>query len=227
MTSPRRALMSPTRRRLLARVHLLAKQSGLEEDAYRDLLERETGRRSAAVLGEPALARVVDVLEALAPGAAAAAAPGPFAGKLKALWVSGWHLGLVRDPSDAAMRAFLSRQTGLAAPRFLIEARAANAAIEGLKGWYERQAGVRWWEHPDNPRRAVAEAIVRRLDQLGDIKALDHGKTRFLEDYVCAVTGKNRGLHHCEAADWDRAIKALGARLRRAERLAAEKEAGR
>ena len=59
------------------------------------------------------------------------------------------------------------------------------------------------------------------------IKALDHGKTRFLEDYVCAVTGKNRGLHHCEAADWDRAIKALGARLRRAERLAAEKEAGR
>ena len=67
MTSPRRALMSPTRRRLLARVHLLAKQSGLEEDAYRDLLERETGRRSAAVLGEPALARVVDVLEALVP----------------------------------------------------------------------------------------------------------------------------------------------------------------
>lgn len=39
-------------RRVLARIHMAKKALGLEDDDYRDLLERVTGRRSAAQLGQ-------------------------------------------------------------------------------------------------------------------------------------------------------------------------------
>ena len=35
------------------------------------------------------------------------------AGKVRALWISGWHLGVVRDRTDAGLAAWLRRQTGL------------------------------------------------------------------------------------------------------------------
>lgn len=224
MASPR-SIMPSNRQALLARLHCLAKETGLDEDAYRDLLERETGRRSAAALGEADIARVIQVLGAANKGGVAVA-NGPFVHKLKALWISAWHLGLLRDNSDQAMIAFLKRQTGLASPRFLIHPPDAVRAIEGLKAWMERQRGVRWWQYPTLPRRAVAEAQVRRLYELGDIANFgsDHANTEFLENYACRVTGKARGLGCFSIEDWDRTIAALGARLRKAERRHSEGE---
>lgn len=206
---------SPKRRALLAKIHLLANQSGLEEDTYRDLLERETGARSASVLSEAQLVRICEKLASQKPGAAAAVASGPYVGKIRALWISAYHLGLARSNADAAMISFVERQTKIASTRFLINAKDANKAIEGLKAWLERH-GVHWWKHPEQPRRAVVEAQVCKLQELGNIRPYVAGSGDFLEDYVCHVTGKRRGLQFCTDDDWDAAIKALGARLRRA-----------
>lgn len=216
------------RRSLLAKVHLLAKQRGLDDDAYRDFLERETGARSARQLSDGELSKVCEQLGRPSgtvtgtlprdgqPAAVPPTAAGPFAGKIRALWISAWHLGITRSNSDAAMLAFVKRQSGVDHTRFLIQPRAANKAIEGLKAWIARKAGVEWGDENANPRRAVVEAQVRRLEELGDVRP-GHGYGHsFLENYVCRVTGKNRGLSHLGPEDWDKAISALGARLRRA-----------
>ena len=207
------------RRSLLAKVHVLAKQSGLEGDTYRDFLERETGARSASALSDKQLAHVCELMSRK-PGAVAAAASGPYAAKLRALWLSAHHLGIAKSKTDEAMLAFIKRQTGIESTRFLINAADANKAIEGLKAWMERH-GVHWWKWPDAPRRAVVEAQVRRLEELGDVRS--YPGSDFLADYVCRVTGKLRGLQHCTDDDWDRAIKALGGRLRRAQAKRASK----
>lgn len=205
------------RRSGLAKVHLLAKQRGLADDDYRDFLERETGKRSARDLSDGELIRVCEKLgrPSGVPAAASPAAAGPFAGKLRALWISAWHLGVTRSNADSAMLAFVKRQTGVDHTRFLSEPRLANKAIEGLKAWLARDAGVEWGDETTNPRRAVVEAQVRRLEALGNIRPGSWIRNTFLEDYVCKVTGKTRGLNYLDDADWDRAIAALGARLRR------------
>ncbi|MGB4866770.1 MAG: regulatory protein GemA, partial [Hyphomicrobium sp.] len=169
MTRPAN-ILSPKRRALLAKVHLLAKDARLEDDDYRSLLERETGRRSAAALSDEQLVRFCDVLTRHAPSTAAKLNV-PFAGKIKALWISAWHLGIARSNTDEAAIAFVKRQTGIDHARWLINAADANKVIEGLKQWLARQAGVQWNDWPQNPRRAVAEAQVRRLDDVGDIRA--------------------------------------------------------
>ena len=213
------------RRAGLAKVHLLAKQRGLDDDAYRDFLARETGKRSARDLSDGELIRVCEKLgrhsssqgmAGVRPAAASPAAAGPFAGKLRALWISAWHLGVTRNNSDAAMLAFVKRQTGVDHTRFLHEPRLANRAIEGLKAWIAREAGVEWGDATTHTRRAVVEAQVRRLEALGNVKPGLWARASFLEDYVCKVTGRTRGLTHLDDADWDKAIAALGARLRRA-----------
>lgn len=211
------AIYSANRRALLAKVHLSAKQAGLEDEDYRDLLERETGKRSAAALSEPQLVHVCEVI-ARSGAVKAVKAEGPFAGKLRALWISAFHLGIARSRSDASLISFVKRQSRVEHTRFLVDAADANKAIEGLKAWLARDAGVRWQDWPANPRRAVAEAQVRVLAAAGDIREIPGtapGADGFLEDYVCRVTGVNRGLQHLEYQDWDHAIAALGARVRR------------
>lgn len=214
MSRPAR-IYSANRRSLLAKIHLLAKQSGMEDEDYRDLLDRETGRRSAAALSEPQLVHVCELL-AKTGAVKQVKAEGMYAPKLRALWISAYHLGVARSRSDAALIAFVKRQCRIDHTRFLVDAADANKAIEGLKAWLAREADVRWTDWPTHPRRAVADAQVRLLDGVGNIRAIP-GTTpeTFLEDYACRVTGKRRGIQCLDNQDWDRAIAALGARVRR------------
>ncbi|MDO8933045.1 MAG: regulatory protein GemA [Rhodocyclaceae bacterium] len=54
--------MAATRHQLLARLHCIRKEMGWAEDTYRDILQARTGKRSAADLTGPELARVVAAL---------------------------------------------------------------------------------------------------------------------------------------------------------------------
>lgn len=54
--------MTIPRNKLLARLHCLKKELGLDDDTYRDILQARTGARSAADLDDAALARVVAAL---------------------------------------------------------------------------------------------------------------------------------------------------------------------
>ena len=74
---------------------------------------------------------------------------------------------MVRIRTDAALLGFVERQTGLSHTRFLVGAHYASRAIDALKAWLGREAGVVWpaKDHDDGlaSRRAIVEAQWRRL----------------------------------------------------------------
>lgn len=124
-----------------AKIHVLKSQANLDDDSYRDLLERETGQRSSKGLSGQQRLTVITALEKLAPPKQMQHATGPFAKKLQALWIAGYNLGVIHNRTDAAMMTFLKRQTGLDHMRFLQDAKDADRAIDALKIWIRRSSG--------------------------------------------------------------------------------------
>ncbi|WP_431281638.1 regulatory protein GemA [Humitalea sp. 24SJ18S-53] len=139
---------SPLRRARLAQLHLAAKALRLDEDAYRDVLERVTGSRSAATLGLPALDKVVTEFKRLGfkpapPRGARPASHKPQVRMIRAIWRD--LSAHVEDVSEEALRAFCRRQSktkahpdGIDAPEFLDSVQ-ANRVIEGLRAWLARE----------------------------------------------------------------------------------------
>jgi hypothetical protein len=110
--------------------------------SYRDLMERETGKRSAKDLSDADRLAFIRALNRLQPAAKRAAKSiGPYATKLQALWIAGYNLGVIDNRSDRALRAFLKRQTDLDHSRFLRNPQDADKAIEALKDWIRRKTG--------------------------------------------------------------------------------------
>ncbi|MCR9057467.1 MAG: regulatory protein GemA [Rhodobacteraceae bacterium] len=122
----------------LAKIHVLKKQAMLDDDTYRDILERETGKRSSKGMSHGEHLKVINALTAIAPKQDNQRATGKFARKMQALWIAGYNLGVVSNKSDQAMMAFLKRQTGLEHHRFLQGGKDANKAIDALKLWIRR-----------------------------------------------------------------------------------------
>lgn len=134
----------------IAAIHVAKKHMGLDDDTYRAKLARITGKHSAKDMTEDERQRVLTVFrnEGFAPAPAARRADGrqkltgKYAKKLQALWIAAWNLGIVRERDDAALIAFVKRQTGIEHTRFLVYADDASRAIEALKSWIRREAGV-------------------------------------------------------------------------------------
>ncbi|MGO4558300.1 regulatory protein GemA [Mesorhizobium sp. 2RAF21] len=131
-----------------AAIHVAKKQLGLDDDTIRDVYERVTGKRS---LRDMSAAEQNNVVQELRRGGFKPASmgsrkrlEGKYAAKLQALWIAAWNLGIVKSNDDRALVAFVERQTGLSHVRFLHDAGDAVKAIEGLKGWMTREAGVDW-----------------------------------------------------------------------------------
>lgn len=152
-------------------IHSISKRVGLDTDSRRDLIASVAGgKRSSAELTVGEAVRVIDTLKRLQNGRGAAhTATGKYAAKLKALWLSGWHLAVVRDRTDTALMSFLKRQTGLDHAQFLHDAGAARRVIEALKSWLAREAGVVWPADSDVrvSKLAVLRAQRRRLAAAG------------------------------------------------------------
>lgn len=150
-------------------MHVAKRHLGLDDDDYRAVLERVTGLRSAADMDDGQRDACVREFRRLGFGASKsphrARLSGPYAGKLQALWLSAWHLGIARDRRDSALTAFVERQTGIASTRWLRNAYDAQAAIEGLKAWIAREGGVIWPTSggPKAQKVAVIDAQRRLL----------------------------------------------------------------
>lgn len=159
--------ITPTRRKMLAAVHLAKKAAGLDDDTYRDMLAAHTGRRSAKDCTDGELGRVLNHLNGgparntARPAAAPNRAPNAaVVAKIKALWWSLGELGAVRNPSDEALAAFVKGRAGVDALQW-ISGRDAYKVIEALKSVGER-AGVQWGAHV-SPQLAVIHAQVAKL----------------------------------------------------------------
>lgn len=158
---------SPARKSQLAAVHMAKKQLALTDDSYRDLLERETGKRSAADLDTSELRLVLSAFGKLGwnrekprpPRRAGTRrlAQGDQARKIRALWLNLYHLAEVRSPEESAIGAFVQRMTKRAAMDWCTPEQ-LNRVTEALKAWCER-AGVA----PPSPAWLLELERLRRL----------------------------------------------------------------
>jgi hypothetical protein len=181
-------------------IHSLKAKAGLgDDDAYRDFLEQLTGSRSSKGLTHATAGVVLDRLKVLA-GQKTTATPapvtagalnlsGPYAGICRALWISGYELGVFAHREDTALAAFVKRQTKLDSLNWLRDPEPARSVIEALKGWIAREAGVVW------PGRKATPSQVKQ--------AVIHAQQRLLGEMEIVVQG-----------DLDAAIRVYGARVR-------------
>ncbi|WP_375646423.1 regulatory protein GemA [Bartonella sp. TT29SHDZB] len=128
----------------LAVLHMGKRALGLDDETYRALLYRLTGKQSAKDLNFSEKHLVIAEMKACGFKPNGKRLEGKYAKKLQALWIAGWNLGIIRDRSDKALLAFVKRQTGIDHIRFLRDSDDACRAIEALKGWLQREGGVDW-----------------------------------------------------------------------------------
>lgn len=134
----------------LAAIHVLSGKIGLSDDDYRALLLQLTGQRSAKACSEAQQRQVREHLQRLAEKlgvaqprasadafAARQAAATPMERKVWALWHQLGRDGVIANPSGAALRAWVKRQTGMDDLKFCNWAQRAQL-IEALKQWQER-----------------------------------------------------------------------------------------
>ncbi len=164
------------RKRLIRRIHAEARSRGMDKEARVALQRRATGKESCADMTAVELRSVIAEM-----GRSRDRLPSsPMTGKVKALWISAWHLGVVRDRTDAACASWLRRQTGLDAAAWAKPAAMAKA-VQALKSWLAREAGVDWRPHlslgrdgrereVERPRARVLEAQWRILHKAGRVR---------------------------------------------------------
>lgn len=137
------------RRGLLAKIHIAKKQLAMEDDSYRMLLHRITGKESAGQLKVKQLEEVLAELKRLgfkstySKGKKKLATDGE-SQKIRALWLNLWHLGELRDGSEEALAKYVKRMAKVAALQWL-DSSQANIVIKGLRGWLQRKS----WVQPD------------------------------------------------------------------------------
>lgn len=196
-----------------AKIHALKGQLNMHDDDYRMLMERETGQRSSTKLTGQQRAKVVRIMEGML-GKRSDKLQGPFAGKLQALWIAGYNLGLIRDRSDAAMLVWIKGQTGIENTRFLINAEDARKAVEGLKQMLAR-AGVNWkrsaqnhWTNNDDRWRIVCA-------QWAILVSADKHPAPSIAQFITRHTNQNE-LSKLTDRQWIGIMNALGVFVRKA-----------
>ena len=136
------------RKALNRAIHAMARELALEDDSYRDLLARVAGgKRSCTDMTRRELNAVADELRRLGAGrkrrqgpkraGGRKMAPGGQASKMRALWLSLYHLAEVDDPSEGSLARFVEETTGIDALEWLGPAD-ADKAIKALRGWCRR-----------------------------------------------------------------------------------------
>jgi len=208
----------------IAAIHVAKKQLGLDDDTYRAKLTNIIGKSSAADMTEAERQKVLTVLRndgfRPAENKPAKGLTGKYAKKLQSLWIAAYNLGVVHDRRDAALLAFVKRQTGLDHTRFLHYPDDARAAIEALKGWLKRDAGVSFgntngydWLQRDGAKIAWAQwRLLHPGTGLITRKGFDQEAIRLSGRLDAQVLG------HLVDSDWHRVMNALGERVRAAKK---------
>ena len=129
-------------------VQVARRQLELDEEAYRAAIGRAVkGKSSAKDCSTLQLDRVIDELKRLGfkPRKPAAAKPKPErrpldtsdeGSKARAVWLLLAEIGAVRDPSEAALNAYVRRQAGVDDLSWVQD---MLPVIEGLKAWAARK----------------------------------------------------------------------------------------
>ncbi len=210
-------------------IHVLKGQSGISDAEYRDHLKTRFKVVSSKDLTFEQAGVLMDDLRGLGGRASARTsatrASGKFAPVLQALWLAGHNLGVVDNPDDAALLAFVKRQCKVDHDRFLTDGAEAAKAIEALKAWIGRDVGVKWASKPEADRLGctLANLNKQRVIAVIALRLVVEGLPGFdVESFAC-LNGFPK-VKDCGDAALDKLAAKMGALLR--EKLAASK-AGR
>lgn len=169
----------PQRRSMIAKIKLAQKALDFDDGDYRALLNRVTGKSSCTAITAGQLGQVLDEFKRLGWEPSNVPKPGklkpadhPAAKKARALWISLSLLGVIRQPSEAALEAFARRQMGVERLQWADQAQVYKM-IEALKriaerhGWDQNTAGLTdpiW-----TLKYRLCAAILRRLIAVGAV----------------------------------------------------------
>jgi len=151
--------MNPTRAhtlrpRLIRLIHVAKRELAMDDDTYRALLVTSTGHDSSSHLSDTELNKVLahmkrrgfkvrHVTDKSKPKPkfvrkpSRALAHSPQDKKIRALWLTLHQMGAVRDPSEAALAAYVKRIAHVDALQWL-DIEQASQIIETLKQWQDR-----------------------------------------------------------------------------------------
>ncbi len=133
----------PARKRRLAALHAAKRDLGLDDEAYRDMLEEKTGKRSAKDCTDAELDAVLEALrksggyKRRGDRVAIDDTDSAQIVMIKTLWLQLADRGAAKSASEAALNAWVKRQVGIDRVHWLTP-EAANTVIESLKQWGAR-----------------------------------------------------------------------------------------
>ncbi|HEX8224498.1 MAG TPA: regulatory protein GemA [Allosphingosinicella sp.] len=209
---------SDSRAKLMGAIRAACNRKQISDDDRKAIQLRITGVASMADMEIGDLAKLLDHLNSDWKGPMGHRA---YVGKTKALWWSLYWLGAINEPGDAALDAFVKRQTGKSYLRFLGH-REAFRVIEALKAWAAREDVI--WPTEEKlqerqrtdpgvdmaqlERHAVLEALSVRLRRFGAM-------SYFYAPYCEAALKLAPNHFTWSPVELDACIRLLGKRLRR------------
>lgn len=137
---------NPNRLRLIKLIHVARRELGIDDDTYRLMLAGMKvlgGATSTADLSVPNLMKVLEQLKLkgfkVRPNKdqKRSLADDEQSKKIRSLWLTLHDLGVVRDPSEAALAKFVQSMTRVSALQWL-STKQASRVIENLKQWLLR-----------------------------------------------------------------------------------------
>ena len=136
--------MTANKNPLLAKVHIAKAQLGLDDEQYRDILRRVTGKESASQCRYSQLVDLINEFKALGwktvQKKAFRKAPSDPVKKIYALWGKLQKLGAVQSTDKTALDAFVKKYTGIDSVQWITPEQQSRI-IEILKQWLKRIGG--------------------------------------------------------------------------------------
>lgn len=226
--------VSPQRRGLSAKIHIAKKELGWSDEQYVEWLEANFGKSSSKGLTFDEFERAIDLLKQAGwkpkkttrsprkAGTKRNLPQSPMQKKIRALWITLYHLGAVRKREETALDSHCKRvcighkgQDKIQFGLYSVTEHQAYLVIESLKKMAER-AGVDWssYQTPNgawiNDRARVIEAQWRKLgNRTGD----------GFSDYLIGFFHDPSKASHLrlQPSDADRLIEHFGERIREQE----------
>ncbi|GHU04290.1 hypothetical protein FACS1894205_2270 [Alphaproteobacteria bacterium] len=147
------------RRKFIAAIHAEKTRRGIDDTLYKAMLARLTGKESSKDCTIPQLRSILAAIKGGSPAPTRRArAESAHIRKARALWLSLYALGAVRDPSDKALASFAKRQLRIDALQW-VKPSEASVIIEALKDWCAREGF-----HPGDD--AMGELVTAQLGKL-------------------------------------------------------------
>jgi len=132
------------RQRLIRLIHVAKRDLAMDDDTYRALLVTSTGHDSSSHLSDTELNKVLAHMKRrgfkvrhTTSKSKRTLAQSPQDKKIRALWLSLHKHGVIRDPSESALAAYVKRIAGVDALQWL-DIQQASQIIETLKQWQDR-----------------------------------------------------------------------------------------